>query len=243
MKKVIVFGSGQPATTICMYLRHDSPYEVAAFTVDRKYTKEDRLLGLPVVPFEDLESVYSPNEYMMCLLISYRNVNKLKAEKYAQAKAKGYELVTYISSRTLTFPDLVVGDNCFIHEYASIGPFVSVGNDVFIGPGSIIGHNSVIKDHCFIGPHAVILASTTVEPYCVIGANSTIRDGGVTIARECIIAAGALVIKDTKERGVYVGRPAELLPKPSNEVGAWLTWGVDVHKRGLSSTPTDREKR
>jgi maltose O-acetyltransferase len=60
----------------------------------------------------------------------------------------------------------------------------------------------------------------------VIGANSTIRDGGVTIARECIIGAGTLITKDTVEKGIYVSRPAELMPKRSDEVSAWLTWGM-----------------
>jgi sugar O-acyltransferase (sialic acid O-acetyltransferase NeuD family) len=214
-----------------MYLTHDSPYEVAGFTVDREYIKEGTLLGLPVVAFEEVESIFPPSEYKMSLCISYRRVNRLKAEKYAQAKAKGYELITYISSRAFTFPGLTVGDNSFIYENASIGPFAKVGNDVFIGPGSIIGHHSVIKDHCFVGPHAVILGSTTIEPYCVIGANSTIRDGGVIVARECIIAAGVSIGKDTRERGVYVGSPAELVPKPSDELGALLTWDVDGKKK------------
>lgn len=231
MDKVVVFGNGQPATTNYMYLTHDSPYEVVGFSVDRKYIKEDTLLGLPVVAFEEVESIYPPSEYRMSLCISYRDVNRLKAQKYAEAKAKGYELITYISSKVTSFPSVVVGDNCFIFENVSLGPFVKIGNDVYIGAGSIVGHNSVIKDHCFVGPHAVVLGSTTIEPYCVIGANSTIRDGGITIARECIIAAGASIGRDTKERGVYIGNPAELVPKPSNELGALLTWDVDTKKK------------
>ena len=72
-----------------------------------------------------------------------------------------------------------------------------------ISSSNIIGHNNGIKDRCFMGPHAVVLGSTTIEPYCVISANSTIRDGGIIIARECIIAAGTTIGKDTKEGGVY----------------------------------------
>lgn len=230
MERVIVFGNGQPAEMNCFYLTHDSRYEVAAFTVDRAYIKESSLFGLPVVPFESIESIYPPDEYKMSLLISYRNMNRLKVEKYDQAKAKGYELVSYISSRASTWPGLVLGDNCFIYDNSVICPFAEIGNNVFIGPGSLISHHCVIKDHCFIGPNAVILGSTTVEPYCVIGANSTIRDGGVVIARECIIGTGVSIIKDTRERGVYINKPAELLGKPSNELGAWLTWSMKTYE-------------
>ena len=226
MERVIVFGNGQPAEFTYFYLTHDSPYKVAAFTADREYIKEGTLFGLPVVPFEDVESIYSPSEYKMSIPISYRKVNRLRAERYGQAKAKGYELISYVSLKATTWPGLVVGDNSFILENTVIGPFAEIGNNVFIGSGSIIGHHSVIKDHCFVGPHAVILGSTTIEPYCVLGANSTIRDGGVIIARECIIGAGVTITKNTEERGVYINKPPELLPKPSNELTSWLTWGM-----------------
>jgi len=112
-----------------------------------------------------------------------------------------------------------------------ICPFVEIGNNVSIGPGSVIGHHCVIKDHCFIGPHAVILGSAAVEPYCFIGANATIKDGGVIVARECIIGSGVSITGDTKERGVYINPPPELGPVPSNALSTWLTSSVKPHKR------------
>jgi len=224
--KVIVFGNGEVASANYQYLSQDSQFEVTAFTVDREYIKEATLCGLSVVPFEDIESIYPPDEYKMSILISYRKLNRLRAEKYRQAKEKGYQLINYISSKASTFPGLNIGDNSFIWENVSIGPFTTIGNNVFIGSGSVISHHSIIKDHCWVSPHAVILGSTTIEPYCLIGANSTIRDGGIVIARECIIGAGALISQNTQEKGVYTGNPAKLAPKTSDQLITWLTWGV-----------------
>jgi sugar O-acyltransferase (sialic acid O-acetyltransferase NeuD family) len=231
MAKVVVFGDGQQARMNYFYLSHDSPCEVVAFTVDGEYINEKSIFGLPVVPFEGIESIYPPSEYAMSILISYRDLNQLRAEKYAQAKAKGYHLVNYISSKATTWSELIIGENCFIYENSAICPFVELGNDVFVGPGSMIGHNCIIKDHCWVGPNAVILGSVTIEPYCFIGANSTIKDGDITIGRETIIGAGALITKDTKEKSVYFGKPAELIPKSSTELRSWLlTWSKKVRK-------------
>ncbi len=234
MQRVIIFGGGQQAETNYAYLTHSSLYEVAAFTVDRAYIKEDKLFGLPVVPFEDIESAYSPKVYKMSLLMSYRNLNKLRAEKYHQAKAQGYELIGYVSPHAVISPGSVIGDNCFIGENSVICPFTEIGNNVVISQASLIGHHCVIKEHCFISPNATILGSTTVEPYCVIGANSTIRDGGITIARECIIGAGVTINANTIERGVYMNKRPELLSKRSDEVSALLTWAVKPHKHKQS---------
>ena len=227
MERVVVFGNNQTASHTYFYLTHDSPYEVAGFTVDKEYLNEDTLLGLPVVPFEDVESIFPPNDYKMSVQMTFRKLNSLRAEKYSQAKAKGYQLISHVSSRSTTWPGLVIGDNCFIYENCVVQPFAEIGNNVVIAPGCLIGHHSVIKDHCFLAAHTVVLGSVTVEPYCFLGANSTISNN-ITIARECIIGAGTFINKSTRERGVYISREAELLPRPSNELRTWLTWSAGV---------------
>jgi sugar O-acyltransferase (sialic acid O-acetyltransferase NeuD family) len=223
MGKVVIFGTTQIAVISHFYLTHDSLFEVAAFTVDRAYIKEEKLCGLPVVPFEDVESIFPPGGYKMRIALGFREVNKLREKKYCQAKEKGYELINYISSTVTQWPGLVVGDNCFIGEGAVIEPFAKIGNNVFIGSGTLIGHNSVIKDHCFISSHAIVLGYVTIEPYCVIGANATIKDG-VTLGSECIVAAASLITSHTREKSVYISRTAERAQKASDELGNWLTW-------------------
>jgi len=217
MDKVILFGVGQVASRIYWYLTYDSPYEVAAFTVDPEYIKADKLFGLPVVSFEDVESIYPPEEYKMFLSISSRKMNKLRAQKYHQAKEKGYQLINYISSRATTWPGLTIGDNCHIQTNSIIEPFAEIGNDVILGTNTLVSHNAVVKDHCFVAHQSVILGNVVVEPYCFIGANATIRDH-VKIATECVIGAGALILEDTQERGVYKGNPAQLLPISSDKL-------------------------
>jgi sugar O-acyltransferase (sialic acid O-acetyltransferase NeuD family) len=223
MQKVVLFGSGQMASMICFYLTHDSPFEVAAFTVDGEHIKEETLLGLPVVPFEDVKRHYPPGEFEMSIPISYRGANQLRAEKYQQAKNKGYKLINYISSKATIWPGLAIGDNCFILEGCIVQPFAEIGNNVFMGCSSLVGHNCVIGDHCFLAPGAVTLGFVRVGPYCFLGANSTIRDG-ITIASECLIGAGVHITRNTGEKQVYISTPTQPLTKRSDELRQWLTW-------------------
>jgi sugar O-acyltransferase (sialic acid O-acetyltransferase NeuD family) len=222
-QKVVLFGNGQMTSMIYFYLAHDSAFEVVAFTVDGEHIREDTLLGLPVVAFEDVEGRYPPDEYAMSVPISYRRVNQLRAEKYREAKAKGYRLINYISSKATTWPGLIVGDNCLILEGCIVQPFAEVGNNVVMGCGSLVGHHCVIGDHCFLAPGAVTLGNVRVGPYCFLGANSTIRDG-ITLASECVIGAGVSIGRDTKEKEVYIGSQTVPLAKRSDELRQWLTW-------------------
>ncbi len=205
MAKVIVFGVGQWADLAHFYLTHDSSHEVAAFTVDRGYLTNDEHRGLPVVAFEEVEESYPPGDYEMFVPVSFKKMNHLRAEKFGAAKEKGYGLVSYVSSKATTWPGFECGENCFIFEDNTVQPFVEIGDDVVMWSGNHIGHHTIIKDHVMITSHVVISGACTVEPYCFFGVNSTVRDETV-VARETLVGAGAVILRDTKEFEIYTAQ-------------------------------------
>ena len=206
--KVILFGSAKMSQLFHFFLEKDSPYEVAAFTVDGKYIDRKELGGLPLVPFEDILDKYSPHDYKMLIAIGYKKMNKIRAEKYKEAKEKGYEFISYISSKATLWGDVKVGENSFISENTVIYPWTEIGNNVIIRSSCYIGHDAVIKDHCWISPSACINGSVTVGEYSFIGANSTIRDK-VTVGSESLIGAGSVILNNTEKKGVYISNRAE----------------------------------
>jgi carbonic anhydrase/acetyltransferase-like protein (isoleucine patch superfamily) len=66
----------------------------------------------------------------------------------------------------------------------------------------------VIESHAFVSSHVVISGFCRVGERTFMGVNSCVADGK-TIARDCVVGAGAVVVKDTAPRGVYVGNPAK----------------------------------
>ena len=208
MAKVVIFGVSQWADLARFYLTHDSPHEVVAFTVDREYLDSTEHDGLPVVAFEDVESKYPPGQFSMFIPISFKRMNHLRAEKYQSAKDRGYDLISYVSSRATTFPDFQCGDNCLIFEDNTIQPFTSIGNNVVLWSGNHIGHHSVIKDHVSFTSHVVLSGHCLVESFAFFGVNATIRDG-IHIAEGSFIAMAAAVTKHTDPWGVYKGNPAK----------------------------------
>lgn len=208
ISETIIFGTGDIAEVAHSYLTKDSPYEVVAFTANRQFIQGDEFNGLPLVPFEDIEGSYPPDKYGMFVAIGYRDVNRLRAEKYEEAKAKGYPLLSYMNSKVAHWGETEIGDNTFIFENQTIQPFVKIGNDVIIWSGNHIGHHSEIGDHCFISSHVVISGRVQIGRYCFLGVNATFRDG-ISIGEGCVIGAGALILRDLPSGGVYRGRPAK----------------------------------
>lgn len=217
MSRVVLFGTGAVARVVHFLLVHDSPHEVVAFAVDRDHWQGGEMESLPIVAFEDLPTLYPPEEFAMFIAVGYRRMNRFRAERYERAKAMGYELITHVSPRASIWPGLEVGDNCLVMDQVIIHPFVRVGNDVILWSGSHIGHDSVVGDHCFVSSRAVVSGYVTVGDNCFLGSNATIRDG-ITIARECVIGTGAVVTRDTKERGVYAAPQAILLPATADRL-------------------------
>jgi len=215
MSEVIIFGTGSMADIVHFYLTHDSPHDVVAFTAHGEYIKDTEKHGLPVMPYEELPASYPPDKYQMYIAVGYAKVNIIRAEIYEDAKSKGYKLITYVSSKCTRFGDTPIGDNCFILEDNTLQPFISVGNDVIMWSGNHIGHHSMIGDHCYITSHVVISGHCRVGAYSFLGVNATLRDA-ITIGESCVIGAGALIMKSTKEREVYVGEKSKPYHKPSD---------------------------
>ena len=217
MARLVIFGAGDIARLAHYYFTHDSKHEVAAFTVDQKYIKDESFLKLPLVAFEDVAKRYPPKEYKMFVAMSYAKMNKLRAEKYYQAKQLGYELVSYISSKCSFLTEHPVGENCAILEDNTIQPFVRIGNNVTLWSGNHIGHDATIDDHCFLASHIVVSGHVHIHPYCFIGVNATLRNS-IEIAPETLIGAGAIIMKNTEPKGVYLPQRAELFKKKSDEI-------------------------
>jgi sugar O-acyltransferase (sialic acid O-acetyltransferase NeuD family) len=217
MAKVVIFGTGDIAKLAQYYFVRDSEHEAVAFTVDRAYRTVSEFCGLPVVDFEEVAATYPPSAYQMFVALSYAKMNRVRAEKYYLAKTMGYHLVSYVSSRCSFLTDHPVGENCFILEDNTIQPFVRIGNNVTLWSGNHIGHDSSIQDHCFLASHIVVSGHVSISQYCFIGVNATLRNS-INIATGTLIGAGAVIMKDTVERGVYLPQRAELYSKNSDEI-------------------------
>ena len=203
MSKIVIFGAGKVADQAYFYLTNDSPHEIVAFTVDRQYLHEQQKFGLPVVPFEEVAEAFPPGDFQMFVAIGYQDLNRLRAQKYEEAKSKGYGLISYVSSRAANFGGVELGDNCFVLEFAVLQPCSRVGNDVFIWSGNHIGHHAIIGDHCYIAGNVVISGATKIEPYCFIGVTASLGHE-ISVGEGSFIGAGSLVTKNVEPNSVYI---------------------------------------
>jgi len=215
-KKLVIFGAGDIAQVAHYYFSTDSDYDVVAFTVDAAYITESELCGLPIVAFEDVAKNYPSDFYDFFVALSYSKLNALRKEKFLAAKARGYKLASYVSSRA-TMLNGKIGENCFILEDNTVQPFAEIGNNVTLWSGNHIGHHSLIRDHTFIASHVVISGGVEVGEQCFVGVNATLRDH-IKIGNKCVVGAGALLLADAAPEGVYMGTATDRSKVPSTRL-------------------------
>lgn len=210
-KKLVIVGAGEFGEIAYEYFSDDSPYEVVAFAVEKKYRKMKELRGIPVIDFEDIEKIYPVSEYEVFVAITYVKLNRERRRLYEICKQKGYVCATYVSSHSFFWKNAEVGENCFIFEDNTVQYHAKIGNNVVLWSGNHIGHRTIIEDDVWLTSHDVISGFCHIGRGCFIGVNVSVGDN-VIIAEDVIVGAGSVTVKSlTKRAGIYIGSPAKLM--------------------------------
>src|SRR5689334_13677436 len=115
-------------------------------------------------------------------------------------------------------PGAVIGANCNICDHVFVENDVTVGDDVTIKSGVQLWDGVRLRNRVFVGPNVAFtndrfprskhypetFLQTIVEDGASIGANATILPG-ITIGRQAMVGAGAVVTKNVPANAVVVG--------------------------------------
>lgn len=220
-KKLIIFGDSAFAEIAYEYFTHDSEYEVIGFTVSEKYLNKSSLFGLPIVPFETIESEYHPDRYEMHIALVYNTLNRVRRKFYLEAKQKGYQLANYVSSKAFVWHNVKLGDNVFVFEDNTIQPFVEIGSNNVFWSGNHIGHHSKIGSHNFISSHVVVSGFCSIGDANFIGVNSTMGNN-LSIGSDCLVGSAVHMVRNVPDGALMKGTPT----KP-DEKSTWEKLGIE----------------
>jgi len=207
-RKLVIVGDSAFAEVAYEYFVRSSRYEPVAFAVERAFLKRDALFGIPVVPLESLSERFPPTTHDVYVAIVYTELNRLRTRLVRMVKAAGYALASYVSPYAFVWPNVRIGEHCFIFENNVVQPFVTLGDNVVLWSGNHIGHHSVIRDNCFIASHVVISGFVDIGANCFLGVNATVANN-LSIGADCLVGAGAVVAKNVEPDHVVKGRVSE----------------------------------
>jgi sugar O-acyltransferase (sialic acid O-acetyltransferase NeuD family) len=208
MTDIVVFGAGKIAEVFHAAAGTNSSFSIVGFTCDPAFVTGREFHGLPLVPFDEVESVFPPSDFGMFVAIGYHDVNAVRADRCAQARKKGFNLVSFVSPRADVPSSCSIGANCCVMDGASLQPYARLSDDVFVWNGAVVGHHATIGDHCWLASNCTISSTAVVEPFCFLGVNAAIGHA-VTVGERSIVGAGAVLTRSTAANGVYIARDTD----------------------------------
>lgn len=207
--KLVIYGNSDFAELMYYYFTNDSKYEVVGFCVDRDFIKNDKFLDKPLIAFEEIEKIFSPDEYKMFVAVGYKNM-RLRTKLYKKTFDKGYEHVTYISSKAIVDKSNIIGKNNAILHGVVLEPFAKIGNNNIINTNVTICHHAEIMNDCFIAAKSLVGGFTLIKNNCFLGFSSTILQK-LIIEDETLVATASVVNKNSSKYDFLVGTPAKAI--------------------------------
>jgi len=224
--RLVLVGAGEQGEIAYEYFTHDSPHEVVGFAVEPQFREQDELFGLPVIDLDQIAERFPPDTYRAFVSVSSTHLNRVRARLYRHVKELGYTCETYVSSHAFVWRDVKIGENSFIFENNVLQYGVSVGDNVILWSGNHVGHQTSIADDVFVSSHVVISGFCEIGRSSFLGVNSCFADK-TTVAEDCVVGAGAVVVKNTEPGLVYIGNPA----KPLDRYDAYASFKVPADER------------
>jgi FlaA1/EpsC-like NDP-sugar epimerase len=94
---LVLIGTGETARLAFEYFTYDSNFQDVGFAINHALMKADSFCGLPVTPFEQLESYYSKEHNQVFVAIGSGRLNRDRALLFSKVKDKGYTCASYVS--------------------------------------------------------------------------------------------------------------------------------------------------
>lgn len=198
-KSVVIVGAGGHAKVIADIIIKSGD-TIKGF-LDDNTAKHSLVLGYHVLG--NIESIRDfDNSVCFVLGIGDNYIRQSMAEQFD------------VKWHTAIHPSAVIADDVQIKEgsvvMAScvINASAKIGRHCIVNSASVVEHDSFIEDFVHISPNVSLGGTVKVGEFTHIGIGSTVINN-IAIASECTIGAGAVVVSDITEKGVYVGVPAK----------------------------------
>ncbi|MEI8216419.1 MAG: hypothetical protein WCF96_04915 [Eubacteriales bacterium] len=210
MNKILVYGNTVISKMLFYDALGDNDFTIAAFLVDKEYLDNEKFMGLPQINVDLATSIFNPTEYKIISVLGGYSRVRAREEFFNKTLSTGFEITNYLSKKADISQISEIGVNNIIFAGSHVGLNGKMGNNNLIRQNIYLGHDFIIGSHNVISPGCNIGGMSKIEDLCYIGLGSTIIEH-VAIARETLIGAGSLVIRNTEPFSKNVGNPSRVI--------------------------------
>lgn len=202
-KKVVIIGAGGHAKVIADIV--DKSQDILLGFLDDNLEKgktvicDYKVLG----KIEEVLQLKEQDENIeFVIAIGNNNIRKEISDKYQ------LNYYTAIHPSAQIGLDVTIEKGTQILANACVNSCAKIGKHCIINTGAIIEHDNIIEDYVHISPNATLGGTVKIGENTHVGIGAVLKNN-IEICSNCIIGAGAVVVKNIIEEGTYVGVPAK----------------------------------
>jgi len=207
MKKLAVIGSGDLGKQIVQLALESNDYIITGFFDDFE-TNGNLVHGYPILGnTESIQKQFEDGTFDELLIgIGYKHmeIRQQLFERFRQHIPFG----KIVHSSCVIHHSVSIGSGAIVYSGTHIDMGASIGENCLIYNGCIIAHDTQIYPHSVLSPGVKIAGFSRIESLVNLGIGTIISDN-VKIVSGTKTGAGAVVVNDIHEAGLYVGIPAK----------------------------------
>ena len=202
MRDLVIIGAGGHGRVIADIAQKLGVYKAISFLDDGE-AKET--MGLPIVgKTSDVEKYVDIADIFVAI-----GNSKVRRDFTECLLTLGANIPTLVHPSAIIGACVEIGVGSAIMAGTVINPCSKLGKGVILNTCSSIDHDCVIGDYRHIAVGVHVAGTVSLGDNVWLGAGATIKNNTI-VCGNCIIGAGAVVVKDIMESGTYIGVPAKI---------------------------------
>ncbi len=195
-----------------MYLAYlqDAGVDIIGFVDDSEDKQGVTVRGVPVLgKISDLAAI--KNRYGAEAVYCPLGNNALRVKCLEYASSLGYETPNFIHPSATIHHSVKLGKGVYVLLGVNIMPYTVIEDYVMISMNALVAHHTTLKKGTFLSTGVNFGASIVAHERAYVGIGATIMTGLHDLGADCLVGAGAVVIKDVPEKAIMAGVPAKVI--------------------------------
>jgi sugar O-acyltransferase (sialic acid O-acetyltransferase NeuD family) len=209
-KKICIFGTGGfGREVLCCVIdvckkRNNRIEDIVCFMVSDNHYKENTIMGIEVIK----QSLFNPLLYDVVIAIG----EPLQRKTIVNSLPSNTTYATIIHPSVIMSKWVKIGEGSIITANTILTCNIKIGKHAHINLNTTIGHDCIIGNYFTTAPATNVSGNVNIGDCVYLGTNSSIKQG-ISICNDVTIGMGGVVVKNIKEKGVYIGNPTIKLVK------------------------------
>lgn len=210
LKDLVIIGAGgfgrEVLWTAQSCNKTSKKYNIIGFIDDDKILTNNVTHGIKVLGGTEWFSTQKTRNLHCVIAIGDSKIRQAIVEKIEKTNVK---FTTLIHPSVIHSDSVEIGEGTIVQAGSVLTVDTKIGNHCKIDTNCTIAHDCILEDYVTLNPGVHINGNNRVETGAYLGSGVVTKEK-IRIGKWCIIGAGTVLIKDTKDFSVYVGVPGKI---------------------------------